>query len=300
MKKRLRLIFCLLLAWALLTACGTSTQQEEEAFPEVTQYFGPATAEPTSTPTTEPVSTSDASTESIFSANPYDTPAENTETLDLTTALEFTEEDAMAEENVDLDTSSWSASGGAEITVTGTVYPYAGSTPIPLDPVDMPDKTLVPVNFTYTQYAIALGLSFEAPAGWVADESVSQTFILSEPESQMKDNQVGVITLSAVPVDETMSESALTTYVKSRLSDLSATNFSEWKESYTATRYLMGSLGVYANYSGTIVDGTEVGGRIHYVSFNNVLYGLEVLYPLAYSEEFLSVFSQIRTTLSAI
>ena len=62
-----------------------------------------------------------------------------------------------------------------------TVYPYAGSSPIPLDPVDAPTATpRSAITFTYVTYDVtSLGLSFEAPAGWVPDDSISEIRITS-------------------------------------------------------------------------------------------------------------------------
>ena len=60
---------------------------------------------------------------------------------------------------------------------------------------------------------------------------------------------------------------------------------------------MMGSQGVYANYSGTLTDGTEVGGRIHYVSIDKILYGLEIQFPLGFKDDFIDVFGEIRSSM---
>ena len=54
---------------------------------------------------------------------------------------------------------------------------YAGATPIPLDPIDMPTPTPKPtLTFSYGLVTSdALHLSFEAPVGWGIDTSVSDT-----------------------------------------------------------------------------------------------------------------------------
>ena len=183
-----------------------------------------------------------------------------------------------------------------------TIYPYAGSTPIPLDPVDMPPPTPRPkLNFTYSTYiASTVGVTFEGPVSWMVDESQPYVFMLSEPTGQVRDKQQCVITISAEPVSSTYGQRDLKTHVNQRLDTLYSSDYTEWKPSYTATRYMMGAEGVYANYSAKTLDGTEVSGRIHYVSIDNVLYGLEIICPAGYKDDFMDVFGQVRTTMSMI
>jgi hypothetical protein len=278
MKRKWLAVLCILAVAALLTGCG-GQQETNQTFTEVTQYLGP-------TPTASPTPTQDTSGGSVFSSNPYmvDT---DTDTI---------AQQAMSEEsyqdNGDYDTA-------AEAT---TVYPYAGSTPIPLEPVDAPTATpRAALSFTYITYtATSLGVTFDGPAGWVVDESVNGVYTLTEPEQQIKDNQLGIINVYASTVTSTYSTSELEKEIEQRLDDISATNFTEWKPSYTATRYLMGHKGVYANYSGTLADGTEVGGRVHAVSIDNVLYCIEITYPLNFKDDYLEVFSKMRESISRI
>lgn len=144
MKRLWKPLLCLLLAALTLSGCSGQPSATEQ-FPEVTQALGPAT------PTPEPIvletetdpSTADAASgagtadasapQSIFDTNPYDVALENS----------FTEQDALNEENyIDPELDD-----GSDLYIpepTGTVYPYAGSTPIPLDPIDMPTPTRVP------------------------------------------------------------------------------------------------------------------------------------------------------------
>lgn len=293
--KRTALVLLCIAATALLLS-GCQGQQEEPLYTEVTQYIGPAatTAPATAAPAAE-------DTTAVMDSMPTD------ET--------YTENDALNEEadpvadatvNYDFDagyqaqTSLFSSAAGD--TANATAYPYTGSTPIPLEPIDAPTPTpQAALNFTYISYSPAsVGVTFEAPAGWVADDSYSEVFTLSEPESQMKNGQLGIINIYAVPVNSDYSESQLTTEVKQRLNTIGSLNFSEWKPSLTATRYLMGSQGVYVNYSGTLVTGVEVGGRIHATTIDNVLYCIQITYPLAFKEDFMDVFSQLRETIKRI
>ena len=295
MNSKWKLMLCLLLAALTLCACSGGQSSNAPVFDQATQYLGPT---PTDTPvpqaTQEPV-TGDAGA-SVFSANPYDV------------ASDFTEADALNEEDiidaglVGGDPASDPASAfDAYASAEGTVYPYAGSTPIPLDPVDMPSPTPRPqLTFTYMPYTVSIGLTFEAPVGWVADESQNELFILSEPPEQMKLNQLCVLTIAASPVTSNYSESNLKTEVRQRLDAIGAASFLEWKPSLTATRHLLGSVGVYANYTGTTAEGVEVGGRIHYACVDKVLYSVEIVFPLEYKEDFLNVFSKVRETIKRV
>ena len=166
----------------------------------------------------------------------------------------FTEQDALNEENyIDPELDD-----GSDLYIpepTGTVYPYAGSTPIPLDPVDMPTPTPRPVAELHLR---RLQRGFRgrqlqgARTGWLVDESQAQTFILREPDSQIKDGQQCVITITSQAVTSNYNQSDLESLVKERLDVIGgASNITSFKPSYTATRYMMGSLGVYANYTAT-------------------------------------------------
>ncbi|MBP3644881.1 MAG: hypothetical protein J6K55_00460 [Clostridia bacterium] len=295
MKRNWKLLLCLLMALLMLNAC--SSQPDPNDFPDITQAIGPTgTPAPTavSVPESAPQDNADgtASGESIFSANPYDVMVDE----EMLANMAASEEDYVDPEyGVE---SLYEASLKAE----GTVYPYAGSTPIPLNPIDMPTPTPRPdLSFTYADYtASTVGVTFKAPVSWQVDQSYSGIFILSEPVNQIKDNQQCIITVSAEPVNATYKQSDLETHVKQRLNTIGGLDFDEWKPSLTATRYMMGSEGVYANYSGTLTDGTEVGGRIHYVSIDKTLYGLEIQFPLGFKGDFIDVFGEIRSSMKQI
>ena len=293
MKRTALVLLCLSVLVFLLTGC--QGQQQGDVFNEVTQYIG--LAETVSTETAAPAAADDTI---ISSAAIDDTAA-------------YTEEDIMGEEadsmmeadtteyvdaNYEVQTSLFSSS--EDTAVAATAYPYTGTTPIPLNPVDAPTPTpQAPLNFTYITYSPTnIGVSFEAPAGWVADETYNEVFTLSEPATQIKDGQRGIINVYAIPVSSDYSEAELVTEIKQRLNTIGSLNFSEWRPSLTATRYLMGSMGVYANYYGTLVTGIEVGGRIHATTIDNVLYCIQITYPLAFRDDFMDVFAQLRETIS--
>ena len=302
MKRLWKPMLCMLLAVLMLSSCSGQPSTTEQ-FPEVTQALGPATATPVPTAppssdvTSETGSVSqpgiaDAAPQSIFDTNPYDVALDEG----------YTEQDALNEENyIDPDLDD-----GSDLyvpTPTGTVYPYAGSTPIPLDPIDMPTPTPRPsLSFTYGTYSAAsVGVSFEGPAGWLVDESQAQTFILREPEAQIKDGQQCIITITSQAVTSNYTQSDLETLVKDRLDVIGGgSDISSFKPSYTATRYMMGSLGVYANYTATTTDGVEIGGRIQYVCIDRTLYGLEILFPEGFREDFIDVFGEIRGSMKSM
>ena len=287
MKRNWKLLVCLLCALFALTAC--SSKPNPEQFPDITQAIGP-TATPTAAPTAPPVIEGDVidADDSIFSQNPY-------------LEEEFTEEDVLAEEDY-IDPEFGVLENFPVADVESTVYPYAGSTPIPLNPVDMPTPTPKPdLSFTYAQYiASTVGVTFEGPANWQVNETQSSLFILSEPTNQVKDGQQTVITLSAEPIGANYDQKDLEKHVEQRLDTIGGSQFSEFKPSYTATRHMLGSTGVYANYSGRLTDGTEIGGRIQYVSIDNTLYGLEIVFPLGFKDDFIDVFGEIRGSMSFI
>lgn len=290
MKRQWKILLCLLMVLATLSACSGGPE-EPKVFAEVTQVLGPTVI---STATTPPSNPAAAGGVSAFAQNPYD----------LTGGDDgFTGADALGEEDY-LDDGVYG--GDDEYTnaygyagADSTPYPYAGSTPIPLDPVDMPSPTPhAAIVFQYELYTIAsLGLSFNGPSGWIPDESVTEMFTLTEPQSQMKDGQLGIIKIYASPVNSNYTENNLKSEITQRLKDIGSTNFDVWSPTMTASRFLMGSKGIYANYSGTLANGIKVGGRIHTTCIDKVLYTIEIAFPLGYKEDYLNVFSEMRTSI---
>lgn len=283
MKRTALVLLCLAAFALLLTGCQNS---QENVIPEVTQFIGPAATE-----TLAPTPTPEADT-----------------------TTDFTEEDALAEEDAQLtETANADFDAGLAAQTNlfnavsnspgdATAYPYSGSTPIPLMPIDAPTPTpQAPLVFTYISYSPAtVGVTFEAPAGWIPDETYNEVFTLTEPESQMKSGQLGIINIYAVPVVSDYTQAQLEQEIKQRLNTIGALNFVEWRPSYTATRYLMGSMGVYAQYTGKLVTGVEVGGRIHAVTIDNVLYCIQITYPLDFRTDFLDIFAKLRETIKRV
>ena len=63
---------------------------------------------------------------------------------------------------------------------------------------------------------------------------------------------------------------------------------------------MLGSNGVYANYSGRLQDGTQVGGRIQYVCIDGTLYGLEIVFPEGFRGDFIDLFGEVRSSMGFI
>lgn len=299
MKRQWKMILCLMMALLMLSSCGTDPDKGEQ-FAEATQNLGPATQAPTDAPYVPEQDTNTDTTgtsgqgNSIFNMNPS-APNQYDESG-------YIDQDAINEENY-IDTGlDGQSDGGAYVDVSQTYYPYAGSTPIPLMPIDAPTPTPRPkLSFNFGSYTAAIGVSFEAPVGWSVDESVSGLIVLSEPIEQIKEGQQCIIRISATPITETYAENELKNEVLHRLDAISSVDFDDWKPSYTSTRHMMGSNGVYANYTGTLFNGTEVGGRVHYVSSNSTLYGVEIVYPLGYKKDYIDeVFTKIRSSIKAL
>lgn len=287
MKRQWKLVLCLMMTAVLLSSCTGGNTPNQTVFPEITQNLGlpTITDAPTPEPTSVPVEDDSVLTDEADGGD-----------MGLS---DFAETDPLAEEDYQEPVSLSDSLSGNYTVVEATEYKYAGSTPIPLDPVDMPTPTpRPPVNFTYVTYtAGSLGLTFEAPSGWIADDSLTEVYSVIEPAEQMVGGQQCVITIVAVPVNTNYDQRDLEKEVKARLNDIGATNFAKWEPSLTASRHLMGGKGVYANYSGELVNGIKLGGRIHYVCIDSMLYGVEIMYPREYRDDYMNIFDKIRETL---
>ena len=297
MKRQWKMLLCLLMVLVALNSCSSPAPEDiEPVFAEATQYLGP-TSLPTEPPPLEPddfdSNDSDPQDPSVFAINPF---IVNTTEEDYESMNPMSEEDTDSEDIYSEDYSAQAVY--SYIDPAATPYTYAGSTPIPLDPIDMPPPTPKPeLVFTYIPYNLpSLRLEFSGPAGWVPDETGNEVFVLTEPQAQVKDGQPGVIKIYASPVTSDYSESNLKTDVTQRLNELSV-NFDVWDPSLTASRFLMGSRGVYANYSGTLFSGVKVGGRIHSTCIDKVLYTIEITYPLDFRNDYLNAFTEMRSSI---
>ena len=180
---------------------------------------------------------------------------------------------------------------------------YAGATPITLDPIDLPTPTpQPPMVFTYQTYtARNLGLSFESAAGYEVDESQPDSYILTEPASQQKDNYSVQISLIMTSAPNNYKAADIRADLRAKLEELGKFNYQQWQPSEPAQRTLLDASGYYANYRGVKTDGTIVRGRVHMALLpNNRLLTLHITNPAAYNTDYISVFTQIRNTLKAL
>lgn len=175
---------------------------------------------------------------------------------------------------------------------------FAGATPVKIDPVDKPTPTPLPkITFSYMTYnAPNLHLTFEGPAGWIADDLAADTYILTNPDPSMDYEAKAEIRTIAAGKDYTQKE--LVKEVKAQAEALQGTgSFQSFSTSDTATRTFINGNGVYIAYKGTLNDGQETGvaGRIIVNTVNKVLYVLHVSYPRGLADTFADgVYNKIR------
>lgn len=175
---------------------------------------------------------------------------------------------------------------------------FAGATPVKIDPVDKPTPTPLPkITFSYTTYnAPNLHLTFEGPAGWIADDLAADTYILTNPDPSMDYEAKAEIRTIAAGKDYTQKE--LVKEAKAQAEALQGTgSFQSFSTSDTATRTFINGNGVYIAYKGTLNDGQETGvaGRIIVNTVNKVLYVLHVSYPRGLADTFADgVYNKIR------
>ena len=178
----------------------------------------------------------------------------------------------------------------------------AGATPIPLDPVDMPTPTpRSALTFTYAKYtADKLGFSFESVAGYDVDDSQSDTYILTEPLDQMKDNIQTVITLSVTPVNNSYKIGNLRSDLKAKLVEMGAVNYSKWETTNISSRTFINKEGYYGNYRGVLLDGRILRGRIHMALLDSKLFTINISYSGYYNTDYIGVYTHIRNTIKPL
>ena len=162
----------------------------------------------------------------------------------------------------------------------------------------MPTPTPLPtLAFSYTTYeASSLHMTFDAPSGWIVDETQSDTYTLTNPDPSM--DYAAYLTVRVIPVNKNYSKSELAKEVKGTLDTLNATmEYTKFEPSNTAERTFLSTTGVYANYKGTLKDGTETAGRLIVACVDKSLYTLHVSYPRGYTEFYVeNVYNKFRHT----
>ena len=146
---------------------------------------------------------------------------------------------------------------------------YAGATPIPLDPIDMPTPTPKPtLTFSYGEVTSdKLRLSFEAPVGWGIDTSADDAVTLVNQNAL--DGYNAYITVRVYSVASSFKLADLRTELRNYLKELGQYNFAKWNPTDTATRTLLKKDGYYADYTGQYYDGTAIHGRVMMALLDN-------------------------------
>ncbi len=271
-KKRIVCLALVICAALVMTAC-----QQKETFPTAPQA-------PAEQPTAEP-----QSDQNIFGDTPVPQEIDFDDgSYDPTQEEGGGEEEVIASVDFNLEAPTEAPTMQSE---------YAGATPVLIDPIDKPTPTPLPtLTFTYQQYdAKALGLTFEAPAGWLEDDSQPDAFTLTNPDPSM--DYAAQLTIRVVPVSKNYNKNELIKEVKNTLDTLGSDGFKKYERSNTAGRKFMNADGIYANYSGTLLDGVKIGGRLIIACSNKTLYILNVSYPAGYTKTYVdNVYDKFRHT----
>ena len=172
---------------------------------------------------------------------------------------------------------------------------YAGSTPIPLDPVDLPTPTPRPdVTFEYETYEAAIGYSFEAPSGWEVTRDDSTAFILTDPEIRDGVNAQFIITVSRV--DSGYRVNQLKTELNNQLNDLKR-NYVTFNPASATSRALLKYDGFYNTYRGVTYDGTIVRGLVHLCLAERRIVSLSFMASGWYNTSYTRVYNRIKNTI---
>lgn len=290
MRKRLMLVLCLILCVGMLAACSGGNQNER--FDVITTQ---AAQNYNNTVTTEaPTIAQDKQGESLvdelinFDDGTYDPAAEEDEGEPPLSGSVFDNTYAPIVEQ-------------STPTVAPTVNSqYAGASPVVIDPIDKPTPTpLPPITFTYQTYnASKLHLSFEAPAGWIVDDTSADTYILTQPANEAVPEYTSVMTVRVTTVGSQYDSNDLAKEVKQMLETIGASgNFSSFSKSLTAERSLLGKNGVYANYTAVTTSGAEAAGRVHATCIDQTLYTVHITYPRGYRDTYVDqVYDKFRST----
>ena len=217
-------------------------------------------------------------------------------------APEEPDESAIDWDGADYDPSAEEDAGDASFVPTA-VYDdmgnalYAGATPIPLDPIDMPTATPRPaLTFTYGPVELnSLKLSFEAPAGWTVDASASDTVVITDPNTY--DGFNAAMTISISPVSNTYKLNDVKNTVRDKLKEIGQFNYSEWHTTDVSARTLLKKDGFYANYRGVLYNGTVVRGRVMVALLDgNRIITVHMACPGWYNESYMNVVAKFRDT----
>ena len=180
---------------------------------------------------------------------------------------------------------------------------YAGATPIPLDPIDMPTATPKPTlpEFQYgTVPSEKLRLTFDAPQGWEIDDSAADAVTIINPTEL--DGYNAQITIRVYSVANTFKTNDLKAELRSILKDLGQYNFTRWKTTELASRTLLKKDGFYADYEGTYTNEVSIYGRVMVALLdNNQVIMLNLSCPDGYfNSSYKAVINHVRDSLRQI
>lgn len=268
MKKTMILLVILLCVAVMMTACG---KKEEETLPTAGIQYQPNALE-TPAPTSAPVQT--VQNEDWGVPAGYD-PA--------------SEEDA-----------SGMFYDGAYDEYGNLIQ--VGATPIPLDPLDMPTATPRPaLAFNYKTYTVpGMNISFDAPGGWVVDESIPGTFKLYD--NQVRDGYQGYVEINIMTVPSAFKKSELKESLKQTLETIHTEgNYTvSWSVGDVKDRTLMKSDGCYNTYRGERYDHVVVRGYVQLALVDGKLISVHVSAPGWYNSSYGDVYHKIRDTMKAV
>ena len=276
-KKRILCLALVLCAALVMTAC-----QQKETFP----------TSPQQQETTQQESAPAQDAQNIFG----DTPVPQQINFD-DGSYDPTSEEGGGEETLPIDQPGANVDENGMTPAPTMQSEYAGATPVLIDPIDKPTPTPLPkLAFTYSTYEVpSLHLSFDAPAGWLADDSASDSYTLTNPDPSM--DYAAKLNIRVVPLGKNYNKNELTKEVKNALDTIASDGFQKFERSNTAARKFMNSDGIYANYSGTLTDGAKIAGRIIMACSDKMLYILNVSYPQGYRETYVDgVYDKFRHT----
>ena len=221
--KKWALLLILVLCASVMGGCGSN----EESFPEADASVQTNPMTVTAAPTTAPAASS------------------------------WEDYDPASEE----DSADYSFNPGASYDDYGNQR-YAGASPIPLDPIDMPTPTPKPtLTFSYGDVdASNIGLSCQAPAGCGIEMPDNETVILTDPNAYDGVNATMTIRIYSVPSSYKLSD--IRTVVSDMVKDIGQYNFQSFRKEDLAARTLLKKDGYYTDYRGVYYDGTAVNGRV--------------------------------------
>ena len=279
MKKTVLAVLMALCVFAL-AACGGSQQEHFDTADNPVALAAQETPRPaTPTPTSAPVPD--------FDTGDYDPASEE--------GLSGLSPEEEAAESLEVVTPA--------ATPVSINSEYAGEPPMVIDPIDKPTPSPVPSvtyeNSDFTVYdATRLRVSFEAPAGWAVDDSISDTYLLTNPDDRMQFK--GYLMLTVRGVSDSYGKNALQREVNAVLEVLKG-DLSNFSPSSFGSRTLMSVSGEYKDFTATL-KGTEIKiwGRVQavYHSASKSLIVLRVLAPQEYKALYKdTIYPHFRKTL---